>query len=89
MPQKHEAVEARALAHQNTLTKPPGALGKLEELAVFLAGWQGREKPSLNKAQALIFAGNHGICVQGVNPFPQEVTQLMVANFQAGGCHGC
>jgi len=85
MPQKHEAVEARALAHQNTLTKPPGALGKLEELAVFLAGWQGREKPSLNKAQALIFAGNHGICAQGVNPFPQEVTRLMVANFQAGG----
>ena len=85
MPTKNEACEAAALAHQNNLTKPPGSLGRLEELAVFLAGWQEAEKPSLDKAQAIIFAGNHGICAQGVNPFPQEVTHLMVANFDAGG----
>ena len=81
----NEATQAAALAHQNNLTKPPGSLGRLEELAVFLAGWQGSEKPSLDKAQAIIFAGNHGICAQGVNPFPQDVTHLMVANFEAGG----
>ena len=45
LPGKHEAVEAEALLHQNQLTKPPGALGRLEELAVFLASWQGKVKP--------------------------------------------
>lgn len=85
MPQKNEAIEAAALARQNNLTKPPGSLGKLEELAVFLASWQGAECPKIDKAQAIIFAGNHGVCAQGVNPFPQEVTHLMVANFEAGG----
>lgn len=74
-----------AMARQNSLTKPPGALGRLEELAVFMAGWQRCEKPTITKAQALVFAGNHGICEQGVNPFPQEVTAQMVANFEAGG----
>ena len=85
LPGKHEAVEAEALAHQNQLTKPPGALGRLEELAVFLASWQGQVKPSLTTAQAVVFAGNHGICAQGVNPFPQDVTAQMVANFTSGG----
>jgi nicotinate-nucleotide--dimethylbenzimidazole phosphoribosyltransferase len=74
-----------ATARQNSLTKPPGALGRLEELAIFMAGWQHIEKPVISKAQALVFAGNHGICEQGVNPFPQEVTAQMVANFEAGG----
>lgn len=74
-----------ARARQDSLTKPPGALGRLEDLAVFLAGWQGRERPRLDHAKALIFAGNHGIVAQGVNPFPAEVTAQMVANFNAGG----
>lgn len=74
-----------ALARQNQLTKPPGALGRLEEIAIFMAGWAQTEKPEINLAQALVFAGNHGICAQGVNPFPQEVTQQMVANFEHGG----
>ena len=85
LPERDKAVEAAAIAHQNQLTKPPGALGQLEELAVFLASWQGQVKPSLQTAQAIVFAGNHGICDQGVNPFPQEVTAQMVANFEAGG----
>lgn len=85
MPQANDAIASAAQAHQNNLTKPPGSLGKLEELAIFLASWQGQDKPKLEKAQAIIFAGNHGICAQGVNPFPQEVTHLMVANFEAGG----
>ncbi|MFN4272411.1 MAG: nicotinate-nucleotide--dimethylbenzimidazole phosphoribosyltransferase [Aliihoeflea sp.] len=80
-----EQAMASARQRQSQLTKPPGSLGMLEDLAVTLAGWQGREKPVIDKAQALVFAGNHGVCAQGVNPFPQEVTVQMVANFQHGG----
>ncbi|SPJ23418.1 nicotinate-nucleotide--dimethylbenzimidazole phosphoribosyltransferase [Palleronia abyssalis] len=80
----HKAAEA-AQARQAELTKPPGSLGRLEELAIFMAGWQGAARPRIDGAQALVFAGNHGICAQGVNPFPQEVTAAMVANFNAGG----
>lgn len=74
-----------ALARQNILTKPQGSLGKLEDLAIFMAGWRGTARPTITTAQALVFAGNHGICAQGVNPYPQEVTAQMVGNFQAGG----
>lgn len=78
------AIDA-ARARQATLTKPPGSLGRLEDLAAFMAGWRGAPRPRIDRAQALVFAGNHGICAQGVNPFPQAVTALMVANFEAGG----
>lgn len=71
--------------HQNQLTKPPGSLGRFETLAEFMAGWQEREDPRIDKAQAVVFAGNHGICAQGVNPFPASVTALMVENFRNGG----
>jgi nicotinate-nucleotide--dimethylbenzimidazole phosphoribosyltransferase len=74
-----------AQARQDSLTKPQGSLGRLEELAVFMAGWRRTSRPSIARAQALIFAGNHGICAQGVNPYPQEVTAQMVANFEGGG----
>ena len=80
----NDSAEA-ALDRQNHLTKPPGALGKLEDLSVFMAGWQCSPRPEIKIAQALVFAGNHGICVQGVNPYPQAVTAQMVANFEAGG----
>lgn len=79
-----KAIEA-ARARQDSLIKPPRALGRLEDLAVFMAGWQKTDRPSIGQAQALVFAGNHGICDKGVNPFPQEVTVQMVANFQNGG----
>lgn len=85
LPEIDAAAAEAARARQMQLTKPPGSLGRLEDLAVFLAGWQGRERPEIARAQALVFAGNHGICAQGVNPFPQEVTAQMVANFNAGG----
>ena len=74
-----------ARGRQDQLTKPPGALGKLEGLAVFMAGWRRTPRPEIRIAQALVFAGNHGICAQGINPFPQAVTAQMVANFEAGG----
>lgn len=85
LPVTDAAAAEAALARQNTLTKPPGALGRLEELAIFMAGWQGTDRPAIASAQALVFAGNHGVCAQGVNPFPQGVTAQMVANFEQGG----
>lgn len=85
LPQADSAAAAAALARQNSLTKPPGSLGRLEDLAVFMASWRGTARPQITHAQALVFAGNHGICAQGVNPYPQAVTAQMVGNFQAGG----
>lgn len=85
LPTADEASIATARDRQNQLTKPPGSLGRLEELALFMAGWQRTDRPKIGKAQALVFAGNHGICDRGVNPFPQAVTAQMVANFEAGG----
>jgi len=85
LPAPDEAAVAAARDRQANLTKPPGSLGRLEDLAIFMAGWQGNARPRIGKAQAVIFAGNHGVCAQGVNPFPQEVTAQMVENFRAGG----
>ncbi|ETX28271.1 nicotinate-nucleotide--dimethylbenzimidazole phosphoribosyltransferase [Roseivivax isoporae] len=85
LPAFDEDAAAAVRARQATLTKPPGSLGRLETFAGFLAGWQGRAMPRLDRAQALVFAGNHGVCAQRVNPFPQAVTAQMVANFEAGG----
>ncbi len=85
LPGFDEAAARAARERQGQLTKPPGSLGRLEDVAVFMAGWRGSARPRIDKAQALVFAGNHGVCAQGVNPYPQEVTAQMVANFQAGG----
>jgi len=79
-----EAQEA-ARARQMTLTKPAGSLGRLEDIAIFFAGWQSRARPRLDRARAAIFAGNHGVAVHGVSAFPSAVTAQMVANFEAGG----
>jgi nicotinate-nucleotide--dimethylbenzimidazole phosphoribosyltransferase len=74
-----------AHAHEAQLTKPAGSLARLEDLAAWVTGWQGRHPPSADHIQALVFAGNHGIAARGVSAFPAEVTFQMVANFQAGG----
>ena len=79
------AAAAAARARQNSLTKPPGSLGRLEEIAEFIAGWRGMARPVMTCAQALVFAGNHGVCVHGVSPYPSAVTAQMVATFAAGG----
>jgi nicotinate-nucleotide--dimethylbenzimidazole phosphoribosyltransferase len=76
---------ASAEDRNGQLTKPPGALGRLEELAVWYAGWRGNGRPTLERPQVVIFAGNHGVTAQGVSAFPAEVTEQMVFNFQAGG----
>lgn len=85
LPEADKAAAEAARARQNSLTKPPGSLGRLEALAEFMATWRGTARPEIWRAQALVFAGNHGICAQGVNPYPQEVTAQMVANFRSGG----
>ncbi|MEV8632652.1 nicotinate-nucleotide--dimethylbenzimidazole phosphoribosyltransferase [Streptosporangium sp. NPDC051023] len=77
---------AEARAHQDRLTKPRGALGALEEVAVRLAGAAAVSPPPLPVPAALaIFAADHGVHAQGVTPWPQEVTLQMVGNFLAGG----
>jgi len=70
---------------QQNLTKPPGSLGRLEELAIWLAQWQGRELPRLDRVTIAVFAGNHGVAARGVSAYPQAVTAQMVANFAGGG----
>jgi nicotinate-nucleotide--dimethylbenzimidazole phosphoribosyltransferase len=71
---------------QGRLTKPPGALGALEDLSIRLAGLAGECPPALPEpATVAVFAGDHGVHAQGVSPWPQEVTGQMVANFVAGG----
>ncbi|MGH1466222.1 MAG: nicotinate-nucleotide--dimethylbenzimidazole phosphoribosyltransferase [Cognatishimia sp.] len=67
------------------LTKPPGALGRLEDLAIWYAAWRGTARPEIANPQVIVFAGNHGITAQGVSAFPAEVTEQMVLNFQHGG----
>ncbi|MBB4265243.1 nicotinate-nucleotide--dimethylbenzimidazole phosphoribosyltransferase [Roseospira visakhapatnamensis] len=76
---------ARTEAREPTLTKPAGSLGRLEELACWLATWQGRHPPALDRIRCVVFAGNHGVATRGVSVYPPEVTHQMVANFQAGG----
>ncbi|MGI9380713.1 MAG: nicotinate-nucleotide--dimethylbenzimidazole phosphoribosyltransferase [Methyloligellaceae bacterium] len=84
-PKASHAYQSRARRRQKNLTKPPGSLGRLEELAVWLAGWQQRECPKLERVHTLIFAGNHGVAQRGVSAFPPSVTEQMVRNFTAGG----
>ncbi|MEL7098683.1 MAG: nicotinate-nucleotide--dimethylbenzimidazole phosphoribosyltransferase [Pseudomonadota bacterium] len=76
---------AAAEARNGQLTKPPGALGRLEAAAIWYAGWRGTDRPSIDAPQVIVFAGNHGVAAQGVSAFPPEVTAQMVANFEAGG----
>ncbi len=76
---------AKAQDRQGQLTKPPGSLGRLEDLAIWVASWHGTEKPTLISPSCLIFAGNHGVASLGVSAFPAEVTVQMVGNFAAGG----
>lgn len=76
---------AAARDRNGQLTKPPGALGRLEDLAIWYAGWRNTDRPRIAAPQIVIFAGNHGVCAQGVSAFPADVTAQMVANFEHGG----
>lgn len=85
LPGPDAAAQEGAKARNGQLTKPPGALGRLEDLAIWYAGWRGDARPVLAHPQVIIFAGNHGVTARGVSAFPAEVTVQMVANFKAGG----
>jgi nicotinate-nucleotide--dimethylbenzimidazole phosphoribosyltransferase len=79
------AAGSEATLHQAQLTKPAGALGRLEELSIWLATWQARHPPRLEHPRTLVFAGNHGVAARGVSAYPAAVTAQMVQNFIAGG----
>jgi len=85
LPSGNAAASAAVARRETTLTKPPGSLGRLEELVGWLAHWQGRASPRLQDVEILVFAGNHGVIARGVSAYPAEVTAQMVANFAAGG----
>mgnify|MGYP005840297485 CR=1 FL=1 len=74
----------QALEHQNTLTKPPGSLGFLEELGVRLAAIQQTLRPTLGKGAVIVCAADHGVTAEGVSAYPSEVTAQMLLNFRAG-----
>jgi nicotinate-nucleotide--dimethylbenzimidazole phosphoribosyltransferase len=79
-------VAAAARARQDRLTKPPGSLGRLEDLSVWVAACQGACPPrQFNRPRVVVFAGDHGVAAAGVSAYPTEVTAQMVANFDAGG----
>ncbi len=79
------AAKQGAEERNGQLTKPPGALGRLEDLAIWYAGWRGDARPRIDAPQVIVFAGNHGVTAQGVSAFPPEVTVQMVMNFEHGG----
>lgn len=80
----HEAAAA-ARARQGILTKPPGALGELETIAIRFAGWQGRVRPQIERVHISVFAADHGVTEEGVSAFPSAVTAEMIRNFVRGG----
>ena len=85
MPRPDAAAADAVRARDAVLTKPPGSLGRLEEIAAWLAAWQGKALPTVDRPVVAIFAGNHGVASRGVSAYPPAVTEQMVANFARGG----
>ena len=83
MPEPDVAAVDAAAMRQAELTKPLGSLGRLEDIAKWLVGWQ-RGAPHVDSPLVAVFAGNHGVVAHGVSAYPASVTQAMVANFAAG-----
>ena len=79
------AAASAAATREARLTKPAGALGRLEELSEWLATWQTKHPPSLDHPRTAVFAGNHGVAARGVSAYPADVTAQMVRNFIRGG----
>jgi len=84
-----EPLDERAMSaaqhRQNTLTKPPGSLGRLETLSIQLAGMRGQERPKFKHKAVIVMAADHGVTAEGVSAYPAEVTPQMVQNFLHGG----
>jgi nicotinate-nucleotide--dimethylbenzimidazole phosphoribosyltransferase len=85
LPAPCEESIAAARARDAQLTKPPGALGRLEEIVEWLTAWQGRASPVIEQPLVAVFAANHGVVAKGVSAFPASVTKQMLENFRAGG----
>src|SRR5437868_3450045 len=85
LPAGDDAAGEEVARREALLTKPRRSLGRLEELVAWLARWQGRAPPRLDRVDVLVFAGNHGVTAQGISAYPAEVTAQMVENFAAGG----
>src|SRR5437660_4168476 len=85
LPAGDESAAQAITCREAELTKPPGSLGRLEELVVWCGRWQRRNPPRLDRPAVLVFAGNHGVAAHGVSAYPSAVTAQMVANFAAGG----
>ena len=84
MPPADKAAAEAVAARQEQLTKPRGSLGRLEELAAWLAAWQGRARPRLEHPRIAVFVGNHGVAAQGISAYPQAVTAQMMQTFLDG-----
>jgi nicotinate-nucleotide--dimethylbenzimidazole phosphoribosyltransferase len=84
-PIANPALEARIRARLDSLTKPPGSLGRLEDLVVQLGLIQSTEAPQIPRKSMIVFCADHGVVDEGVSPYPSAVTRQMVANFQSGG----
>jgi nicotinate-nucleotide--dimethylbenzimidazole phosphoribosyltransferase len=85
LPDRDHAAAAAVRARDARLTKPAGALGRLEAIAEWLAAWQGRAPPTVERPLVAVFAGNHGVVAHGVSAYPAAVTAQMVDNFAKGG----
>jgi nicotinate-nucleotide--dimethylbenzimidazole phosphoribosyltransferase len=85
LPAADDAAVAACRLREGQLTKPPGALGRLEAISEWLSAWQGHHPPRAGRVLVAVFAGNHGVVAQGVAPYPAAVTKQMVANFQNDG----
>ncbi len=85
MPEASERAADAVRARQAQLTKPAGSLGRLDEIVAFLASWQDKAMPTIDRPQVAVFAGNHGVVAQGVSAYPASVTRAMLENFAAGG----
>ncbi len=85
IPELHSKAIQEAQKRQAQLTKPAGSLGRLETIAVQVAGITGQAVPSLGKKRVILCAGDHGVAAEGVSAFPSTVTPMMVLNFLKGG----
>jgi nicotinate-nucleotide--dimethylbenzimidazole phosphoribosyltransferase len=85
MPGPDMAAANMVRARDRDLTKPAGSLGRLEEIAEWVAAWQGKGQPRIDRPLVCVFAGNHGVVAQGVSAYPASVTRAMLDNFAAGG----
>ncbi len=85
MPTADEQAAGAARLRDAQLTKPPGSLGRLEDIAAWLAAWQGISPPNVDHPLVAVFAANHGVTDKGISAYPAAVTHQMVANFTAGG----